>query len=129
MWLGHGRAASLSLPAADRGMRPKRPLAEKGHVGTDEISRIPRIPARPCKYHFGSALSAAAKMRILIAMTHAHAAPAVLTRSQVDEFIVDGLTMLRGAFPRDVALACQRHVWDRLGLSPDQPATWIRDYI
>ncbi len=59
----------------------------------------------------------------------AASASTVLTPSQIAEFKADGCTMLRGAFPRELAAACQRLLWERTGLSPERPQEWTRALI
>jgi hypothetical protein len=50
----------------------------------------------------------------------------VLTERQVDEFMSDGCTMLRGAFARELVPSCQQLVWERIGLSQERPQEWPR---
>lgn len=60
-----------------------------------------------------------------------HTTPAlkVLTNDQVEQFVEEGYTMLRGAFPRDVAAAIHRQVVSHTGVNPDDAATWTKPKI
>jgi Phytanoyl-CoA dioxygenase (PhyH) len=52
-----------------------------------------------------------------------------LTDGQVLSFIVDGFVKLDGAFSPDLAKQCRKELWDRIGLSPDEPAGWTEPVI
>lgn len=52
-----------------------------------------------------------------------------LSPEQLEQFMEDGFAVLRGAFPREVALACREVLWQKLedaGIRRDDPATWVR---
>lgn len=53
----------------------------------------------------------------------------VLTADQIDQFIEEGYTLLRGAFPRDVAAAIHRAIVLRTGVNPDDATTWTKPTI
>jgi hypothetical protein len=55
--------------------------------------------------------------------------PNVLASSQIDEFIETGVTILRDAFPAEVAARCRERVWQASGLRPDQPTTWTKPVV
>lgn len=48
----------------------------------------------------------------------------VLSPGQVDEFMEHGSTLLREAFPREVAAAVRRAVLEKINASEDDPRTW-----
>jgi hypothetical protein len=50
----------------------------------------------------------------------------------VDTFVRDGFTVLRGAFDPDTAAACRSEIWDVLagqGVHRDDPGTWTRPSV
>ncbi|MEV0621785.1 phytanoyl-CoA dioxygenase family protein [Nonomuraea sp. NPDC050404] len=47
-----------------------------------------------------------------------------MTVTNVDRFIADGFVKLAAAVPREVGDAARALVWQQLGLSPDDPASW-----
>jgi hypothetical protein len=49
-----------------------------------------------------------------------------LTPAQVEQFVEDGYTLLREAFPRDVAAAVRRAVLAKIDASEDDPKTWTQ---
>jgi hypothetical protein len=51
--------------------------------------------------------------------------PKVLSNTQVDDFIERGFCRLRGAFPRAVGHRVSRSICARLGVSFDDPTTWV----
>lgn len=55
--------------------------------------------------------------------------PKVLTPAQIDEFIRDGFTMLRGAFPVEVAAEGRAFLWKELGLDPENASEWREPFI
>lgn len=56
-------------------------------------------------------------------------APKVLTPDQVEQFIEEGYTYLRGGFPREFAEPVLKQVWDLLpeGTKRDDPTTWKQE--
>jgi len=54
-----------------------------------------------------------------------------LTGQQIEEFVENGFTLLRDAFPRSVADAVRREVVRRAGADEDDPKTWteVRKHI
>jgi Phytanoyl-CoA dioxygenase (PhyH) len=51
--------------------------------------------------------------------------PKALSHAQVDDFIERGFCRLRGAFPRAVGHRVSRRICTSLGVSFDDPATWV----
>jgi len=52
-----------------------------------------------------------------------------LTERQVQHFIVDGFVKLEGAFSTELAKQCRDELWEKIGLSPDEPAGWTEPVI
>lgn len=53
----------------------------------------------------------------------------VLSPSQIEQFVQDGYVLLPGAFPKSVAAQIRDLVWQRIGLSPDQPEAWDKPLV
>ena len=52
-----------------------------------------------------------------------------LTSHQVDDFIGDGFVKVENAFSPALARQCRDELWADMGLSPDEPRTWIEPVI
>ncbi len=52
-----------------------------------------------------------------------------LTQEQAQQFITQGYTVLKNAFDPADAAAIRAIVWNKIGLSPDQPQTWEKPII
>jgi hypothetical protein len=66
-------------------------------------------------------------MKSRAAVDHGHHDP-----MDIDGFIRDGYTVVRGAFDADTAAACRQVIWDELaeqGVRPDDRDTWRRPLI
>lgn len=55
-------------------------------------------------------------------------AATIFSSNQIEQFIEEGYTMLRGAFPRRVAEAVHRLVVQKVGADRDDPATWTKPF-
>jgi hypothetical protein len=55
--------------------------------------------------------------------------PAVLSRSQVEQFIELGHVVVRDAFPRSVAARVRALIWKELKLHPEEPSGWTKSLI
>jgi len=53
----------------------------------------------------------------------------VLTPSQIEQFIEEGLVIVRGVTPRDVGLRIQKQLWAKLSPKPDDPSTWTERIV
>lgn len=56
----------------------------------------------------------------------------VLTSDEVEDFIRDGFTVVRGAFSKELAAQCREEIWARVeDLAPrrDEPSTWSQPEI
>ncbi|HLK56430.1 MAG TPA: hypothetical protein VKU00_07690 [Chthonomonadaceae bacterium] len=53
----------------------------------------------------------------------------VLSEEQIEQFIARGHVVLHDCFPREVAAEWVAHAWIRLGLDPEDPATWQKPRI
>jgi hypothetical protein len=53
----------------------------------------------------------------------------VLGRSQVEQFVEKGYTVLKDAFPRSVAAEVRKCIWKKLKLSPEEPSSWTKPVI
>ncbi|WP_315834197.1 phytanoyl-CoA dioxygenase family protein [Bradyrhizobium prioriisuperbiae] len=52
-----------------------------------------------------------------------------LTSHEVQDFIDHGFVKIENAFSTELAQQCRNELWADIGLSPDQPDTWIRPVI
>ncbi|PGH04218.1 hypothetical protein AJ80_08563 [Polytolypa hystricis UAMH7299] len=52
-----------------------------------------------------------------------------LTQDQIDFFLEHGYLKLKNCFSREAAAEWTKDVWKRLGYSPDDPSTWVRERI
>jgi hypothetical protein len=52
-----------------------------------------------------------------------------LTQEQAHQFLTDGYTILKNAFDPDTAAAVRNIVWQKIGLSPDHPESWVKPLI
>jgi hypothetical protein len=52
-----------------------------------------------------------------------------LTPDQVRTFIDDGFVRIENAFSADLARQCREELWADIGLSPDEPETWIEPVV
>lgn len=52
-----------------------------------------------------------------------------LSAAQIERFIVDGFVRLDDAFPRELADACRRVLWQATGCTEDDPSTWTRPVV
>ena len=52
-----------------------------------------------------------------------------LTPRQVHDFIADGFVKVEHAFSSDLARQCRDELWADIGLSPDEPESWIRPVV
>ncbi|HYG75715.1 MAG TPA: phytanoyl-CoA dioxygenase family protein [Planctomycetota bacterium] len=50
----------------------------------------------------------------------------VLSRSQIEEFIERGFTIVRDAFSRKTAEQVRARIWEEIHLSPDDPSGWTK---
>lgn len=52
-----------------------------------------------------------------------------LSAEQLDQFVEEGYTILRGAFSPATAAGIRALVWERVGLSPEQPEGWTQPLV
>jgi len=52
-----------------------------------------------------------------------------LTSGQVQSFIDDGFVRIDNAFSADLAKQCRNELWAEIGLSPNEPETWVRPVV
>ena len=52
-----------------------------------------------------------------------------LTSRQVQNFIDDGFVKIEKAFSPDLARQCRSELWADIGLSPDEPESWIQPVV
>lgn len=52
-----------------------------------------------------------------------------LMPAQIEQFVTEGLVRIDHAFPRAIADAACRILWNATGCSPDDPATWTQPVI
>lgn len=52
-----------------------------------------------------------------------------LTPDQVQSFIDDGFIKIENAFSADLAEQCREELWAEIGLSPDEPASWMQPVV
>jgi hypothetical protein len=52
-----------------------------------------------------------------------------LTARQVQNFIDDGLVKIENAFSPDLAKQCRDELWADIGLSPDEPESWVQPVV
>lgn len=50
--------------------------------------------------------------------------PRELSAADVESFVEEGYVVLRGGFPDAVATRIRDRIWERMALSPDEPAGW-----
>jgi hypothetical protein len=54
--------------------------------------------------------------------------PKVLTPDQVEQFVEEGYTILREAFPRKIAHEVRKFILERDGVREDDPRTWTKHF-
>ena len=54
---------------------------------------------------------------------------AVLSESQIEQFIKLGYVRVPQVFSRDVAGAVREFLWEQIELSPDEPQNWIQPVV
>jgi hypothetical protein len=53
----------------------------------------------------------------------------VLSPAQLEQFVEDGFVHVQHVFSAETAAACREALWQKIGLSPDNPAGWSKPLI
>lgn len=118
---GHASAAGKQGLARDQ--RDIKALYARGISMEDAMQFL--FQQRPTLEAFQAWLAGRTRVR------PAHAASAhqdVLSAAELRHFEEHGYLVLRGAVPRAQCAAARAAIWDYLGASPDEPASWYRPH-